>query len=181
MATSNDKEARARRTCTVELNFEGDLAARTGGLLLGDHDPESIAMLLIDIDHLKMIVAMRGRSAADAVVVCTAEAIRQSGHDGDICARLGEGEFMVFSTIAVRTARKKRQSASSIECDNKRCRSPELSPPCRSGSPHMERTPIFPGCTSDADEALYQARLEGKSCIGVFTPGTLLALSGHRY
>ena len=31
------------------------------------------------------------------------------------------------------------------------------------------RIRIFLGCTSDADGALYQARFEGKSCIGVTT------------
>ena len=56
------------------------------------------AMLLVDIDHLKMIVGMRGRSTGDAVVAYTADAIRQSVGDSAICARLGDGEFMVFST-----------------------------------------------------------------------------------
>ena len=55
-------------------------------------------MLLVDIDHLKVIVRMQGRSTADAIVVRTAEAILKSVREGDICAQLGEGEFMVFST-----------------------------------------------------------------------------------
>jgi hypothetical protein len=39
-------------------------------------DTASCAMLLVDIDHLKMIVGMRGRSTGDAVVAYTADAIR---------------------------------------------------------------------------------------------------------
>ena len=111
-------------------------------------DIANYAMLLVDIDHLKMIVAMRGQSAADAVVVCTAEAIRQAVHEGDICARLGEGEFMVFFADCDIDCAKETAERILDRVRHKRCRSPELSPRCRSGSPHMERTPIFPGCTT---------------------------------
>jgi diguanylate cyclase (GGDEF)-like protein len=55
-------------------------------------------MLLVAVDHLKLIVAMHGHNAADALIAHAAEAIRQSIGEGDICARLGEGEFMVFIT-----------------------------------------------------------------------------------
>ena len=133
-------------------------------------DEASCAMLLVDIDHLKMIVGMRGRSTGDAVVAYTADAIRQSVGDGGICARLGDGEFMVFSTdcdmdraeetaerILVRMSRQElvlagAKSTVSIGI-----------------ATHDRADTDFSRMYRDADGALYQARFEGKSCIGVTT------------
>ncbi len=57
----------------------------------------SNAMLLVDIDNLKMINDMRGHVTGDAVIVRTAQAIRESIREGDECARMGGDEFLVFS------------------------------------------------------------------------------------
>ncbi|MGH6833774.1 MAG: sensor domain-containing diguanylate cyclase, partial [Methyloceanibacter sp.] len=54
------------------------------------------AMLLVDINSLKMINDMRGHSTGDAVVARTSAAIRESIREGDECARLGD-EFLVFA------------------------------------------------------------------------------------
>ena len=53
----------------------------------------SNAMLLVDIDNLKMINDVRGRVTGDAVIARTAQAIRE----GDECARMGGDEFIIFS------------------------------------------------------------------------------------
>ena len=135
----------------------------------------SYAMLLVDIDHLKMIVAMRGRSAADAVVVCTAGAVRESVHDGDICARLGEGEFMIFSADCDMD-----RATETAERILDRLRQQKV--PLAGGKPTVSIGIASYGADTDfsrmyreADEALYQASLEGKSCIGVFIPSTPIA------
>jgi diguanylate cyclase (GGDEF)-like protein len=137
------------------------------------------AMLLIDIDHLKMIVGMRGRSTADALSVCTAEAIRQTVHEGDICARLGEGEFMVFATdcgtdcateMADRILDRVRQQKLPLA---------GVEPAVSIGIASHGAGTDFSQMYRDADEALYQARLEGKSCIGVFTPNTPITNPEH--
>lgn len=144
-------------------------------------DAASYAMLLVDIDHLKMIVGMRGRSTGDAVVAYTADAIRQSVGDGGICARLGDGEFMVFSTdcdmdraeetaerILVRMSRQElvlagAKSTVSIGI-----------------ATHDRADTDFSRMYRDADGALYQARFEGKSCIGVFTSCTSATTRGDK-
>ena len=132
----------------------------------------SYAMLLIDIDHLKMIIAMRGRSAADAVVVCTAEAVRQSGNDGDICARLGEGEFMVFSADCGTDCAKETAERILDRLRQQKVPLVGVKPTVSIGIASHGADTDFSRMYHDADEALYQARLEGKSCIGVFAPST---------
>src|SRR6185312_15675270 len=54
-------------------------------------------MLLVGIDQLKLIVAAHGHSAGEAVVATTAQAISKCASEGDITARIGEGEFMIFA------------------------------------------------------------------------------------
>ena len=135
-------------------------------------DIANYAMLLIDIDHLKMIVAMRGRSAAEAVVVCTAEAIRQSAHDGDICAHLGEGEFMVFSIDCGTDCAKEMAERILDGVRQEKVALVGVKPTVSIGIASHGADTDFSRMYRDADEALYQARVEGTSCVGVFTPGT---------
>ena len=136
----------------------------------------SCAMTLVDIDHWKVIVGMQGRSTGDAVLAYTAEAIRNSVGDGDICARLGEGEFMVFSANC--GVDRAKETAERILL---RLSHPEL---VLTGvkltasigiATHEGADTDFSQLYRDADAALYQARFEGKSCIGVFTPWTTAA------
>jgi diguanylate cyclase (GGDEF)-like protein len=133
----------------------------------------SCAMLLVDIDHLKMIGGMWGRSTADAVVAYTANAIKQSVGNGSICARLGDGEFMVFCTDC--DSKRAEETAEQILTGMAR---QELilagtKPTLSFGIVLLDRANTdFSRLYRDADEALYQARLERKSCIGVFSTCT---------
>jgi hypothetical protein len=54
------------------------------------------AMLIVDIDNLKLVNDMRGHATGDAVVAQTSEAIRANLRAGDECARLGD-EFLIFA------------------------------------------------------------------------------------
>ena len=136
------------------------------------------ALLLIDIDHLKMIVGMRGRSTADVVVACTADAIRQSARDGDICARLGEGEFMVFSTDCDMNLAKETAERILVRLSRQEYALAGLKPALSIGISHERASTDFSRMYRDADEALYQTRVEGKSCIGMFEPWATAATRG---
>jgi diguanylate cyclase (GGDEF)-like protein len=59
--------------------------------------PGNNATLLVDIDNLKLINEMHGHVAGDAIIVRTAEAIRESVREGDECVRIGGDEFMIFA------------------------------------------------------------------------------------
>ena len=144
-------------------------------------DAASCTMLLVDIDHLKMIVGMHGHSTGDAVIAYTADAIRQSIGDGDICARLGEGEFMVFSpdgdvdcakdTTERILARLSRHQVALAGVKS----TVSIGIAARDGA-----DTDFSRMYRDADAALYQARVESKSCIGVFEPSATAALQADK-
>lgn len=128
------------------------------------------AMLVIDIDNLKLINDMRGHTTGDAVIARVSEAIRSSLEAGDECARLGD-EFLIFAPN--RDADGARDVARVI-----------LGRLSREGMPLVgARFTVSIGiAVSDGDEtdfaqmhrnadtALHQARAEGRNRISVFEP-----------
>jgi diguanylate cyclase (GGDEF)-like protein len=86
-------DASIRDSLTGMLNRRGamDVMKKT----VERYDGES-AMLIVDIDNLKLINDMRGYATGDAVVARVSEAIRANLRAGDECARLGD-EFLVFA------------------------------------------------------------------------------------
>jgi diguanylate cyclase (GGDEF)-like protein len=131
----------------------------------------SNATLLIDVDNLKMINDLRGHVAGDAVIARTADAIRQSIREGDECARLGGDEFIIFapdcdSDGAKKIARKIIAKLSKQEMPLAGVRfGVSIGIALHEGA-DTDFTQMY----READEALYQARVEGKSRIGLFTP-----------
>jgi diguanylate cyclase (GGDEF)-like protein len=130
------------------------------------------AMLLVDIDNLKMINDMRGHATGDAVVARASEAIRESVREGDECARLGD-EFLIYAP----------------DCDTegaKEIAQHILAQLSGQGMPlvgaafsvsigiavHDGAGADFAGLHRNADHALHQARAEGRNRIGVFEPST---------
>ena len=73
-----------RDSLTGLLNRRG--AIDTIGKSLARHQASN-AMLLVDIDNLKMINDLRGHATGDAVIALTAEAVRESIRAGDLYAR----------------------------------------------------------------------------------------------
>ena len=127
------------------------------------------AMLLVDIDHLKMIVQNYGQSAGEAVVAQTGEAIQQSIGEGDICARLGDSEFMVFSPDCDET----RANVIANRIIDRIGRGQVALAGVKSGvtigiAVHASADTDFSRMHRDADTALYQARVDGNCCICVF-------------
>jgi diguanylate cyclase (GGDEF)-like protein len=141
----------------------------------------SCTMLLVDIDHLKMIVGMYGHSTGDAVIAYTADAIRQSIGDGDICARLGEGEFMVFSTDGDVDRAKDTTERIFARLSRHQVALAGVKSTVSVGiAAHDGADTDFSRMYRDADAALYQVRVEGKSCIGVFEPSATAALQADK-
>jgi diguanylate cyclase (GGDEF)-like protein len=137
-------------------------------------------MLLVDIDNLKMINDMRGHATGDAVVARVSEAIRDSVREGDECARLGD-EFLIFAP----------------DCDTEGAAEIArriLGRLSREGMPlvgapfsvsvgialHTGAGADFARMHREADEALHQARAEGRNRIGVFEPSTAAAFQPDR-
>jgi diguanylate cyclase (GGDEF)-like protein len=161
-------ESSVRDDLTGLLNRRGALDAI--GKSLARH-PATNAMLLIDIDDLKMINDLRGHANGDAAIALTAVALRESIRPGDECARLGGDEFLIFapdcdSDNAAEIARTiiARLSRESIPLAGAKL-SVSIGIVIEDGA-HADFAKMY----RDADAALYQAREAGRSRIGVFTP-----------
>jgi diguanylate cyclase (GGDEF)-like protein len=138
------------------------------------------AMLFVDIDNLKMINDMRGHATGDAVVARVSEAIRDSVREGDECARLGD-EFLIFAPDcgtggAAEIARRilGRLSGEGM---------PLVGAPSSMSvgiALHTGAGADFARIHWEADDALHQARAEGRNRIGVFEPSTAAAFQPGR-
>jgi diguanylate cyclase (GGDEF)-like protein len=128
----------------------------------------SYATLIVDIDNLKLINDSRGHVT---VITRTAEAIRQSIRAGDACARFGGDEFVIFApdcdadsaTEIARTIVAKLSRPEMPLAGTKFSVSIGISVQDRANAE-------FARMFSDTDAALQQARTEGRSRIGLFTP-----------
>ena len=157
-----------RDSLTGLLNRRG--AIDTIGKSLARHQASN-AMLLVDVDNLKMINDLRGHATGDAVIALTAEAVRESIRDGDECARFGGDEFLIFAPNcntdeAVEIAKRilARLSGQSMPLAGARF-SVSIGIAVHDGA-HADFSQMF----RDADAALYQGREDGKSRISVFEP-----------
>ena len=130
----------------------------------------SSATLLVDIDNLKMINDVRGHATGDAVIAVTGEAIRRSVRDGDVCARVGGDEFLIFAPNC--------NSNEATEIANRTLASIERSMPLAGAkcsvsigiTVHDRSNANFAAMYHEADVALYQGREEGKGRIRIFEP-----------
>ena len=137
--------------------------------LLERNDADN-ATLLVDIDNLKMINDVRGHATGDAVIAITGEAIRRSVRDGDICARFGGDEFLIFAPDC--------DSKAATEIANRTLASIERSMPLAGAkcsvsigiAIHDRAKADFALMYRQADEALYQGKEDGKGRIGMFEP-----------
>ena len=157
-----------RDSLTGLLNRRGAIDAI--GKLLRRHQGSN-AMLLVDVDNLKMINDLRGHATGDAVIAPTAEAVRESIRAGDRCARFGGDEFLIFVPVcdvdeATEIANHIMGRLSGQSCPSAGARfSVSIGIAVHDGV-HAD----FDRMYRDADAALYQGREDGKSRIGVFTP-----------
>ena len=157
-----------RDSLTGLLNRRGAIA--TIGKSLARHQASN-AMLVVDVDNLKMINDLRGHATGDAVIALTAEAVRESIRAGDQCARFGGDEFLIFAPScdvdeATKIANRimGRLSGQSMPLAGARF-SVSIGIAVHDGA-HAD----FDRMYRDADAALYQGREDGKSRIGVFKP-----------
>ena len=157
-----------RDSLTGLLNRRGAIATIDKSL---KRHQASNAMLLVDVDNLKMINDLRGHATGDAVIALTAEAVRESIRDGDECARIGGDEFLIFApdrdvdeATEIANHIMGRLSGQSMPLAGARF-SVSIGIVVHDGA-----RADFARMYRDADAALYKGREDGKSRIGVFTP-----------
>jgi len=162
-----------RDDLTGLLNRRGAKAAVDEALA---SDAACYAMLLVDIDHLKMIVGMHGHSAGDAVIARTADAVRPSIGESQVCARVGEGEFMVFCPECDRGDALDLAERILARLSSQKMPLARVKLAVTIGiAVHDGANADFSQMYRDAHSALYEARVEGKSSIGLIAPTTAAA------
>jgi diguanylate cyclase (GGDEF)-like protein len=129
------------------------------------------AILIVDIDNLKLINDMRGHTTGDAVLALTSEAIRASLEGSDQCARLGD-EFLIFAPG--------RDAAGGMDLAREILgRLLEERMPLAGASYSVSmgialsdgKDTDFVQMHRNADSALHQARAEGRNRISLYEPG----------
>jgi diguanylate cyclase (GGDEF)-like protein len=162
-----------RDSLTGLLNRRGAMAAINKSLA---RHAGSNATLLVDVDNLKLINDLRGHVAGDAVIARTAEAIRHSIREGDECARFGGDEFLVFAPDCDLHGAKEiaRQILDKLNKHEMPLAGVKFG--VSIGIAVHEGAKVdFAQMYREADEALYGARAEGKSRIGLFARSTTAA------
>ncbi len=162
-----------RDSLTGLLNRRG--AMEIIGKSLARH-PCTNATLLVDVDNLKMINDTRGHVTGDAVIARTAETIREAIRPGDECARLGGDEFLVFAPECDLDGA--REIARTILAKLAKHEMPLAGVKIGVSigvAVHEGTDSDFARMYREADDALCQARAEGKSRIGLYTPSTTAA------
>lgn len=82
------------------------------------HD-RPLSVMMIDVDHFKMVNDRFGHAAGDAVLVALGETLRNTERASDICGRLGGEEFAVLlpettAPAAIQAAERLREAIAAI-------------------------------------------------------------------
>jgi diguanylate cyclase (GGDEF)-like protein len=134
------------------------------------------ATLLLDIDNLKPINDFRGHVTGDAVITRTALAIQEGIRQKDVCARIGGDEFIIFAPNCDMAGAEDIAQRIQAKLSKPELLLAEVRFSVSIGiAVHANGDYGFAQMYRDADEALHQARAEGKSRIGYFAPSTSAA------
>lgn len=122
-----------------------------------------LALLLIDLDHLKDVNDRYGHAQGDRALQAVAEALRQTCRTTDLPARHGGDEFAVLAVNT--TAREAEALAQRILDAVRRLTMQEVPVTVSIGVSDLDRAtvPGFEGLAASADEALYRAKAQGRA------------------
>jgi len=148
-------------------------------LLTAKRSGHTLALLILDLDHFKIINDTYGHPAGDLVLRRAAEAFRASLRPGDLCGRLGGEEFgiMLINTdhdAAHNSAERLRRVINELHIphDSGNVINPSVSiggvlllpsGMAQTASPNLDEA------IAAADQALYRAKNTGRNCV-VFAP-----------
>jgi len=158
---------------TVLLNRRGFDAAAKAAISERDPGQQPISVLMIDIDFFKKINDSYGHDFGDAALVRVASILREMADtEGFVAGRQGGEEFVALlpgrgapEAHAIAENLRKTCFGATIEHDG---RSASIAISIGVSSP---RHPVsLPQLVSDADNALYRAKRNGRNCVVVNPP-----------
>ena len=134
------------------------------------------SIIFLDIDEFKQVNDRLGHDAGDIVLSATADLLRNVLREGELVARFGGEEFVVFLPgMDLRTA---SQVAERIRASAERTLATELGRVTLSaGVAHQADGEAFATALNRADHALYAAKRDGRNRVRVHDP-SMAKLSG---
>jgi diguanylate cyclase (GGDEF)-like protein len=163
-------EARAEADRLAHIDHLTGVANRRSlAPVLDSQAGRSVGLLLLDLDHFKLINDEHGHAAGDAVLVAVADRLRRSVRADDAVVRMGGEEFLVVLRDIAGEALLRRIGETLRERVG--------SEPIHAGALELRITvsiggaSVAPGDTDyeagvrRADRALYAAKLDGRDCV----------------
>ncbi|MEL7088417.1 MAG: GGDEF domain-containing protein, partial [Planctomycetota bacterium] len=128
---------------------------------------ETGSIIFVDLDNFKEVNDRLGHDAGDVVLSETADLLRSVLRQGELVARFGGEEFVVFlPEIDLATA---AQVADRIRQSAERNLSTELGRVTISaGVAEQAKNERFAEALHRADQAVYMAKRDGRNCVRVF-------------
>lgn len=128
-------------------------------------DPQGLAVVLIDLDHFKQVNDVHGHLAGDEVLRKVAAALQQAMREGDYVGRYGGEEFIVVlpqtsAEQAMQVAERCRQAMAAAEISHGQ-QTLRVTGSC--GVAHSLQVPEVRSLLAQADQALYQAKRQGRN------------------
>ena len=133
------------------------------------HDGRSLAVIALDLDHFKSVNDRFGHQTGDLVLQRFSDAVRACIRVDDLFARLGGEEFVVVLpdarlAEARRIAERIREQVMVLELGDG---APDAGVTCSLGIGHADASPDVATLMRIADEALYEAKRQGRNRIEV--------------
>ncbi len=125
----------------------------------------SLALIMVDIDHFKNINDLYGHNTGDKVIKEVAKILRSNLGEQDVASRWGGEEFIIFMpntslSIASQLAEKIRKD---IELNLFTVNSQSLKVTASFGVTQAQRAEKLESIVADADRALYEAKQQGRN------------------
>lgn len=139
-----------------------------------------MALLFIDLDHFKQVNDQLGHAAGDELLLCISQRLRDSLRQSDLLCRLSGDEFAILMTpvsAPLDITRAALRLISAVEAPvpvggEGQCALVSASIGVASFPANGQTLDDLLQC---ADQAMYQAKAEGRSRFAVYQPGTPMA------
>lgn len=136
---------------------------------MGLRNKSSTSVIMLDIDNFKMLNDTYGHALGDRVLVQLAETLQKEARSGDILARWGGEEFLIFLpetrlTDAVAIAERMRNKISAIQLASEKNKKLSFTASFGVAHTYVVNVPLDE-LISQADQQLYRAKRQGRNCV----------------